>query len=120
LSTKQPSGGSAVQQFLSRFAGSIMAVLSGFDRIVFRGSHRGLAFNHGMELFINRIGVLRKDFGEYARRTTEAMKTASLARCHELGRPYRYLTSSRVSAVTFHQREEGAGGQDAPVGRLTE
>lgn len=93
-----------MQQFLSRFAGSIMAVLSGFDRIVFRGSHRGLAFNHGMELFINRIGVLRKDFGEYARRTTEAMKTASLARCHELGRPYRYLTSSRERKESIVQR----------------
>ncbi|MBK8979937.1 MAG: hypothetical protein IPM29_28905 [Planctomycetes bacterium] len=73
-----------MRQFLSRFAGSIMAVLSGFDRIVFRGSHRSLAFNHGMEAFVNSIGVLRKDFGAYARQTTEELKSASLAKCHEL------------------------------------
>jgi hypothetical protein len=30
------------------------------------------------------------------------------------------ITELELSAVTFHQREEGAGGQDAPVGRLTE
>ena len=90
-----------MRQFLSRFGGSIMAVLSGLDRIVFRGSHRSLAFNHGMEAFVNSIGVLRKDFGAYARRTTEELKSASLAKCHQLERPYQYLTSSRVRKETL-------------------
>jgi hypothetical protein len=90
-----------------------MAVLSGFDRIVFRGSHRNLAFNGGMEAFVNRIGVLRKDFGACARRTTDQLKSASLARCHALDRPYRcYLTSSRTRKETLVQEILGGSPVD--------
>jgi hypothetical protein len=54
----------------------------------------------GMESFLNCVGVLRKDFGAYARRTTDQLKSASLAKVEELGRPYKYLVSSR------HRKED--------------
>lgn len=57
-------------------------------------------FAAGMESFLNGVGVLRKDFGAYARRTTDQLKSASLARVEELGRPYKYLVSSR------HRKED--------------
>ncbi len=89
-----------MQEFLSRHADRVMGVVSGFDRIVFRGHLRNLMFAAGMESFLNGVGVLRKDFGAYARRTTDQVKSASLARAEELGRPYKYLVSSR------HRKED--------------
>lgn len=89
-----------MQEFLSRHADRVMGVISGFDRIVFRGHLSNLMFSDAMTVFLNRVGVLRKDFGAYARRCTDELKSASLAKVEELGRPYRYLTSSR------HRKED--------------
>ena len=89
-----------MQEFLSRHSDRVMGVISGFDRIVFRGHLSNLMFSAAMEIFLNRVGVLRKDFGAYARGCTDELKSASLAKVEELGRPYRYLTSSR------HRKED--------------
>lgn len=51
--------------FLSRFAGSIHGVLSGFDRIRFRGTQRLLASVRGMAAYLSFRGVLLRDFKSY-------------------------------------------------------
>ena len=71
-----------MQEFLSRHADRVMGVVSGFDRIVFRGHLRNLMFAAGMESFLNSVGVLRKDFGAYARRTSDS-SAGSIESCSE-------------------------------------
>jgi hypothetical protein len=82
--------------FLLRHADSVVGVLSGFDRLVFRANLRQLCHPHGMECLLSANRILLKDFADYARRCTDALVTASLAQAHALGREVRYLNSSAI------------------------
>jgi len=78
-----------MEQFIQKYDGKIMGVLTGFDRLVFRGTLRALAVTCGMMDFLWRIGVLLKDFGTYVEKTTEQLKAASLETARRLDRPIR-------------------------------
>lgn len=86
-----------MQRFLSRHADKIIGVLSGFDRLVLRGSLRTLSHAEGMRAFLSATGVLLKDFGAYVDATTTRVKAASLSNAQELGRPIQYLPSASTS-----------------------
>ena len=64
--------------FLSRFGSLVSSVLSGFDRLVFRGTLIPLVRPGGMHTFLLRAGVRLLDFGDYVHRTSEAVKAAAL------------------------------------------
>jgi hypothetical protein len=86
-----------VDRFIARHADKIIGVLSGFDRLVLRGTLRPIAFTAGLMSFLWRRQVLLKDFGAYAQRLTEQLKAASLERARREGRPVRYLESSATN-----------------------
>jgi hypothetical protein len=75
-----------------------MGVLSGFDRLVFRGTLRGLVLRKfGMTRYLWANRVLLKDFGGHAEALSGEIKQASEALATETGRPVRYLASSAAS-----------------------
>jgi hypothetical protein len=82
--------------FLSRFGHLITGVLSGFDRVVFRGHLMPLMRDRGMYYFLESAGILLKDYKPYLNRTTAQLKSASLAEAQELGRPVQYLSSAKT------------------------
>jgi hypothetical protein len=86
-----------MQRFIQQHADQILGVLSGFDRLRFRGTLRWLAYTKGMLGFLNHIHVFLKDFKAYAQGITERVRAASerLAEAH--GRPLFYLDSPKVS-----------------------
>ena len=84
-------------RFISRYADSIKGVLSGFDRLVFRGALRSLAYVQGFQMYLNVIGVRLTDFGEHATAVTEEVKDASLAEARRVDAPIIYLPSSQTS-----------------------
>lgn len=86
-----------MKSFLARFGEQFTAVLSGFDRLVFRGTLMPLMSKYGMFNFLQRAGVRLLDFKDYVRSTTERLKAAALSDVHELGRPEIYLQSSKTS-----------------------
>ena len=86
-----------MEKFVEQHGGTVKGVLSGFDRLVFRGSLRMLSFTAGMMGFLSEMGVLLKDFGEYVERVTQRLKAASVAKAQRLGRPIIYLQSSRTA-----------------------
>ncbi len=86
-----------MQKFMSLYSPSILGVLSGFDRLVFRGTLRGLAYLEGMRAFLWRMQILLKDFADFVHETTDSVKEASLRSANAAGRPVIYLTSSRTS-----------------------
>ena len=86
----------AMREFLSHHGSKIASVLSGFDRLVFRGSLRALRHS-GMRMFLDSAGVRLLDFGSYAERTTKKVKSAALAEAEAMGRPVVYLDSPRAS-----------------------
>jgi hypothetical protein len=87
-----------VERFVTRHAQSVIGVLSGFDRLVLRGTLRELILRqYGMTRYLWAARVLLKDFGEHAQALSQQIKTASEELAHRLGRPMRYLASSSVS-----------------------
>lgn len=85
-----------MRSFVQRHASEIKGVLSGFDRIRFRGTIRWLASLQGMNTFMGSIGLLYKDFTDWAKQRSERIYKASLKLAVEAGRPSHYLQNSQI------------------------
>ena len=85
-----------MKRFIARHAEKIIGVLSGFDRLVFRGTLRKIAFVSGLMGFLWKRQVLLKDFGAWAQTLTKRLIETSRAEAERLGRPIVYLQSSRT------------------------
>jgi hypothetical protein len=83
-----------MEQFIEKHRASVNGVLSGFDRVMFRGSYRMLCVKAGLMSHLWRAGVLLKDFGVYAEATTKRLMESSLAEAQRADRPILYLPSS--------------------------
>jgi hypothetical protein len=83
-----------MDEFLRRFGDKVIGVLHGFDRLRFRGSIRGLCYPQGMIGFLWRMQVLLKDFGAFAKDTTNTLCQAIESRAQEMDLPAIYLASS--------------------------
>lgn len=87
-----------MQSFIQRHRSKILGVLSGFDRLVFRGNVRQIAGPEGMQHFLNWRGVLLKNFGKYAESVTARVKAAAEATLKRAGRRrVEYLESPNVN-----------------------
>lgn len=74
----------------------VIGVLNGWDRLVFRGCIPLLSYLDAMLLFLRHMGILLKDYSEWALHLSDELKGACLAEATRLGRPVRYLRSSKV------------------------
>jgi hypothetical protein len=83
-----------MERFLERYQDRILGVLSGFDRILFRGTLRSLSYVSGMDFFLGSQGVLYKDFGAFVDKLSKRIKEHAEAVAQEHQRPYRYLESA--------------------------
>ena len=54
-----------MKKFIARHAAVVTSVLSGFDRLVFRGYLRALR-HRGIRTFLDRAGVRLLEFGDFA------------------------------------------------------
>ncbi len=86
-----------MKTFLQKHAASVTGLLSGFDRLVFRGSLREISYVEGMRRYLSQAGVLLKTFGAYAEAVTAQIKAASGKVAQTAGRPVRYLPSAQMS-----------------------
>ena len=82
--------------FIQRNASAVIGMLSGFDRLLFRGTLRRIANAAGLSSFLSYTGVLLKDFGDHSEKLTEHVKEASLAVAEKAGRPVQYLPDPSV------------------------
>ena len=83
--------------FLQKHAGSVVSTLSGFDRLVFRGTLRMLAHHTGLMKYLWAMRVLLKDFGAHAEALTRRLRQGSETLARQTGRPIVYLPSSATS-----------------------
>lgn len=86
-----------MKKFVARHASLVTSTLSGFDRLVFRGTLQPLFCSHGMYNLLHRSGVRLVDFKDFVTRTSERLKAATLAQAEKSERPVRYLESSSTS-----------------------
>ncbi len=89
-----------MKSFIAHYRSLVTGVLSGFDRLVFRGHLLPLMREGGMYFFLEAAGIRLLDFKDFAQATTEQVKEAALAEAHELDRPIRYLDSPAISKMT--------------------
>lgn len=80
--------------FLQHHAAAVYGMLSGFDRVRFRGTLRRIANGDGMRTFLAYTGVLLKDFAEYVQDVTTQVKRATEAVATAADRPLRYLAGA--------------------------
>jgi hypothetical protein len=86
-----------MRQFIGVHANLIQAVLNGYDRMLFRGTVRFLAFVEGMTGFMKRRGLLHKDFMAWSGSVTERIKADAIRLAEQGGQAPIYLASSAVS-----------------------
>ncbi len=108
--TLQRKGRNAVQQFIAKHRDNISGVLSGFDRLVLRGTLRSIAHTQGMNQYLWSNQILLKDFGSHVEQVSRRLKAASLAEAVAAGRPVLYLASSKVSKEDVARRIAAADG----------
>ena len=85
-----------MRSFLQRHGANVIGVLSGWDRLRFRGTLRMLANVVGMGRFLSYSGVLLKEFGDYAREVSTQVRKASLELADSGGRPLEHLASPNI------------------------
>ena len=86
-----------MKRFLERHRDRIVGTLSGFDRMLFRGSLRSIAHVKGLEIFLYSHHVLMKDFSSYVLKLSERLVAHAKELAHQAGRRYVYLPSSKES-----------------------
>src|SRR5947209_8939671 len=84
----------STSRFIQRFGDKITGVLSGFDRLVLRGSLLAIVPVEGMKRVLWLKNILLKDFGRWAERMTAQLKEASLKAARDQQRPIVYLQSA--------------------------
>jgi hypothetical protein len=86
----------AVKEFVARYRPLVTGVLSGFDRLVFRGHLLPLIRAGGMYFFLEAAGVRLLDYKKFVTAITQRVKEASVAEAHKLSRPIQYLDSPNI------------------------
>jgi hypothetical protein len=81
----------AMLSFLQRFSSLVTGVLSGFDRLRFRGSKCLLNTTGGMLNFLWHKRILLKDFKAYVCDTTDRLRRAVERAASDSGRPLIFL-----------------------------
>ncbi|MBN1509176.1 MAG: hypothetical protein JW955_20190 [Sedimentisphaerales bacterium] len=83
--------------FVEKHQKHIIGILSGWDRLVFRGTLRLIAHLAGMCSYLRSRHILLKDFKMHAQRLTAELIQASAAQAEKEGRPNLYLPSPRTN-----------------------
>ncbi len=109
-----------MHRFTTKYADRLVGTLSGFDRLVFRGTLRRLSFVEGLRGYLSARKVLLKEFGAHAQAVTERVKQTCLAAAKAQEVPIKYLTSAATSKEEVARkiaRERGV--TEGPVCLLT-
>ncbi len=108
----------AVKTFLARFASLIHFVLSGFDRLRFRGESTLLCNQRGVDSYLYREQIRYVDFPDHCQRLTQRLcqETDQLAEVQ--GVPVRHLNSPKIDKEATALELAKAHPGSAPAGRI--
>ena len=85
-----------MDKFIKQYEKEVIGYLSGFDRLVLRGTLRALAVKNGMMSYLWNVGVQLKDCGKLFLEKSKQLKEASCAQAHREKRPVIYLASAKT------------------------
>jgi hypothetical protein len=112
-----------MQQFIEKYGEQIQGVMSGFDRLVFRGSLRRLNYGYwdrergvfvarGMEEYCWQNKILFKDYADHVKKVSEQLKQQSLQPFREQKIPVVFLRDPKVDKEDMARKmaaEKGIG-----------
>src|SRR5688572_4094396 len=104
-----------MHSFIRHHGDRIKGVLSGLDRIRFRGTLRAIAHVWGLQHFLQAAGVLLKGFKHYVYDNTCRLQKATEQLAKDHGRPFVYLPSSSDSK---EDRTRAIAGRDGVTAGL--
>ncbi len=108
--------------FIRRHAASVIGFLTGFDRLVFRGTLRQLARSKGVDQYVNVMGVRYEGYEKHYKALTETVKNASIGFMEAAGRRYKFLESPKTSkeevALEIAKRERITTGPICALGSV--
>jgi hypothetical protein len=93
-----------MHRFIARFSPYVTGVLSGFDRLVFRGHLLQLIQPGGMFIFLQAARVLLLDFKNFVTGITARVKQAAYDEADRLGRPREFLQSPKTDKEDFARK----------------
>jgi len=101
-----------------RFQDVVKGVLEGFDRIVFKGSLRPIAYTEGMQSFLYKKNVLNKNYQNWIGEQSAAIiKSAEEYTQRQCGASIQYISSSRTRKETMaHERQAKTGIKSGLIG----
>jgi hypothetical protein len=83
-----------LSRFAAKFTSLIVAVLSGFDRVIFKG-HLPISNGPALEGFVDHVLKIRRcDFMTFAERQSETLVDRAKQAAEEAGVEYRFLQGS--------------------------
>lgn len=85
-----------MERFLKRHESRIKGIIAGFDRVLFIGTLRSISHVSGMDIFLRSHHILYKDFKPFAENLTHQIKTHAEKIAQKHGRPFLYLSSSKI------------------------
>jgi len=99
-----------MNEFLQQHASSVTGMLSGWDRLRFRGTLRLLASASGLGQFLSMAGCRLKDFKAFALRVSQQVRAESLAVAESAGRPAEPLDGPSISKEQLARQIEQRDG----------
>lgn len=96
--------------FIQQQAGRVWGVLSGFDRVRFRGTLRLLANVAGLGRFLSHRGVLLKEFGQFAEDVRDRVQASIESVAAKAGKTPVFVASPSINKEQLVQKiiaEEG-------------
>jgi hypothetical protein len=111
--------GNAMNDFISKYQNELTGTLSGFDRLVFRGTLWRNRLS-GMKGYLWAHGLGCKDFAEHAEQISKRVKEAALEPMLAAGRPVQYLNSGKDDKQQIALKIAAADGvREGPICALS-
>src|SRR6059058_5766991 len=80
-----------MQQYIAKFEKDIQGVMSGFDRVLFRGSRRRLNHSKGMKWYLAENNILCKQYQDHVKAVSQKVKKAALEPFQQQNLPVQFV-----------------------------
>src|SRR5258708_1209421 len=104
--------------FLTRFGAFVSFVLSGFDRLRFRGESRRLNNARGLDTYLYQEDIRYVDFRDHCKALTERLREQSERLAQEQGGPIKHLNSPKIAKDATARALAAAQPCSHPMGQV--
>jgi hypothetical protein len=88
-----------MKQFIAKFESQIQGTLSGFDRVLFRGSLRRLTHSQEMKMYLIQNRILCKQYLDHVRKVSQDLRQVSMEPFRQQQLPIQHIYDPKASAL---------------------